>query len=231
GDFRSAFTSTTTFVNTDLAKLYGLRAPTGSAFSEVQLPASGPRAGLVLQGGFLALHAHPSRSSPTLRGKFIRESLLCLSIPPPPPDVETALPNTGGASTARQKLTRHREDPACAGCHGLMDPMGLALENFDGIGAHRTTENGISIDASGELDKIAFKDARGFVAALSEHQALPLCFAKTSLRYARGALEDASEDGAIAALNRRFQESGYRVAELLSAIASDRSFRFVGALQ
>jgi hypothetical protein len=229
-DFRTAFTSTKTFVNADLAKLYGLRAPNAAGFSEVELPAKGPRAGLVLQAGFLALHSHPSRSSPTLRGKFIRESLLCLSIPPPPPDVETALPNTGAATTARQKLSIHREQAKCAGCHGLMDPMGLALENFDGIGAYRETESGLPIDASGELDDATFQDARGFVAVLAEHEALPLCFAKTALRYARGALEHSSEEPSIAALNTRFEAGGFRVADLLLAIATDRSFRYVGAL-
>ena len=231
GDFRDVFTTNRTFVDAELAKLYGVRSPLGASFGEVELPAGGPRAGLLLQGGFLALHAHPSRSSPTLRGKFVRESLLCQSIPPPPNNVETTLPDTGNAATARQKLTAHRVDPACAGCHAIMDPIGLALEHFDGIGAYRQNDNGLAIDASGELDGVAFKDARSLSAALAGHPDLASCFVRTLLRYARGALEQRSETATLAALDTQFAAGGHRLPALLLAIASDPSFRYVGAVQ
>jgi hypothetical protein len=231
GDFRDVFKTTKTFVNAELAKLYGLRAPSGSGFSEVELPASAFRAGLVMQASFLALHAHPSRSSPTLRGKFIRESLLCRSIPPPPNNVETMLPNTGAATTARQKLSAHRENPACAGCHALMDPIGLSLETFDGIGAYRKSENGLAIDTSGELDDVTFSDARGLSMALAAHPDVAACFVKTLLRYARGTLEHKTEADGLDALSAKFASLGYKMQDLMLAIIADRSFRYVGALQ
>ncbi len=231
-DFRSIFTMTKTFANAELAKLYGVRAPAGSGFAEVELPASGPRAGLLMQASFLALHAHPSRSSPTLRGKFIRENLLCQAIPPPPNNVDTSLPaNTRDAMTARQRLTAHREDPSCAGCHTLMDPLGLALEKFDGIGAFRERENNLAIDASGELDGKQFSDARGLAQTLADDPNTTSCFVRTLLRYARGALEHQSEAALIEALGGRFAAAGHETPELMLAIATDPTFRHVGALQ
>jgi hypothetical protein len=232
GDFREAFTTTKTFVNAELAELYDLpRQAGGTEPVEVDLPATGPRAGVITHAGFLATHAHPGRSSPTRRGKFIRESLLCEAIPAPPPNVNTTLPETGDARTLREKLTRHREDPACSGCHAMMDPIGLALEHFDGIGAHRETENGVAIDASGELDGASFDDARGLGTALAAHPDLTSCFARTLLRYARGALETRSEAALIAALDGQFTAAGHSMPQLMLQIATDPSFRHVGALQ
>jgi hypothetical protein len=232
GDFREAFTTTKTFVNAELAELYDLpRQTSGTEPVEVDLPASGPRAGVITHAGFLATHAHPGRSSPTRRGKFIRESLLCEAIPAPPPNVNTTLPETGDARTLREKLTRHREDPACSGCHAMMDPIGLALENFDGIGAYRETENGVAIDASGELDGATFDDARGLGTALAAHPDLTSCFARTLLRYARGALETQSEAAFIATLDGQFTAAGHSMPQLMLQIATDPAFRYVGALQ
>jgi hypothetical protein len=176
------------------------------------------------------LHAHPGRTSPTKRGKFIRESLLCQAVPAPPPNVDTSLPDTSDARTLREKLTEHRENPSCAGCHTLMDPIGLSLEHFDGIGAFRTTENGVAIDASGELDGVMFDDARGLAQALAASPALTNCFARTLLRYARGALETSSETPTIAELDAAFGSAGYEVPALMAHIASDPAFQTVGAL-
>jgi hypothetical protein len=209
-----------------------VRAPAGGDFGEVELPPDGPRAGLLTQASFLALHAHPSRSSPTLRGKFLRENLLCQAIPPPPDNVDTSLPaNTRDAMTARQRLTRHRMDPSCAGCHVLMDPLGLALEHFDGIGAYRQTENNLPIDASGELDGSQFQDARGLAAAVARHPDATGCFVRSVLRYARGALENPDETALLAAIGGEFQASTWSVPELLLSVARDPSFRQLGVMQ
>lgn len=232
GDFREVFTSNRSFVNPELAKLYGVRAPTADSFSEISLPATGPRAGLLTQASFLALHAHPGRSSPTLRGKFIRENLLCQAIPAPPPDVNTSLPAIPkDAMTARDRLTQHRANPSCAGCHSLMDPLGLALEQFDGLGAFRQTENGKPIDPSGELDGMQFRDARELAAVLAMRPGTADCFVRTVLRYARGALENDSEAPLLTALGGEFQTAGFRLPDLISRVATEPSFRQVGALQ
>jgi hypothetical protein len=226
------FTSTKTFVNAELAALYDVRAPSGADFLEVDLDPAGPRAGLLMQASFLAIHSHPSRSSPTLRGKFIRENLLCQAIPPPPNNVDTSLPaNTRDAMTARQRLTAHREDPSCATCHVLMDPLGLALEQFDGVGAFRERENNLAIDASGELDGKTFTDARGLATTLAKDANTASCFVRIVLRYARGALEHHSESVGVEALHLAFADAGYRASDLMLAIATDPAFRRVGALQ
>ena len=118
------------------------------------LPPSDARAGILAQPSFLSLHSHPGRSSPTLRGKALREIFLCQKVPDPPGNVnfklvqDTSNPNY---KTARQRLTAHRTSPTCAGCHKIMDPVGLAMENFDSIGGFRSTENGAAIDAGGDI--------------------------------------------------------------------------------
>jgi hypothetical protein len=232
GDYRDAFTTNRTFVNAELAKLYGVSARAGDGFWEVQLPANGPRAGLLMQASFLALHAHPGRSSPTVRGKFLRENLLCQAIPSPPDNVDTSLPAIPkDKMTARQRLTAHREDPSCASCHQLMDPLGLALEHFDGIGAYRETENGLPIDASGELDGMRFEDARSLAGVIAVQPNTTDCFVRTVLRYARGTLEDNSETALLASVGGEFERGGYGLRALISAVATEPSFRQTGALQ
>jgi hypothetical protein len=231
GDFRTTFTTRTTFVNGDLAELYDVSPRMGDAFAEIELPTDGARAGLLTQASFLALHSHPGRTSPTLRGKFIRENLLCQGIAPPPPGVDTQLPDTADAKTMRERLTRHREDPTCAGCHSLTDPIGLALEHFDALGEFRQTDDGATIDASGELDGMTFGNARELGTVLSMHPGVLDCFTRTLLRFARGALEHSSEVERVSALNAAFAAAGHRVPDLMLAIASDDAFRTVGALQ
>ena len=104
---------------------------------------------------FLSLHSHPGTTSPTLRGQAARENLLCQIVPPPPGDVDFSFvqdTNNPDFKTVRQRLSVHRENPTCAGCHSLTDPIGLTLEVFDTSGVYRTTENGAPIDPSGELN-------------------------------------------------------------------------------
>jgi hypothetical protein len=227
-DFRSLLTSHTTFINPELAELYGIQAA-GNGMSRTTLPADSPRVGLLGQASLLTMHSHASTSSPTLRGKFVREILLCQSIPAPPPNVDTTLPDTAGAVTMREKLAIHAEG-SCAACHSLMDPIGLALENFDGIGSYRETDNGAAIDASGTLDGVAFNDAAGLAQALSQHARFPECVARTLYRYGMGHVEEPGEEPAIASLVTSFSGSGYKLKDLLLATAQLPGFRYVGAL-
>src|SRR5690606_23495111 len=121
---------------------------------------------------------HPGRSSPTLRGKFVREVILCQDVPPPPGNIDFSMFADDAAqnrSTARGRLEAHVASPACAGCHTLMDPLGLALEKMDGIGIERTTENGQPIDPSGEVDGEPFDDAPGLGERLAAHPRLAPC--------------------------------------------------------
>jgi hypothetical protein len=230
GDYRDLFTRRTTFVNAELASLYALEASIDAGFMRVELPDDGPRAGLLGHGSLLALHAHPGSGSPTLRGKFVRETLLCQAIPPPPPDVVTSLPeDTGsGPRTTREKLEFHRTERACAACHSLMDPIGLGLENFDGIGAYRTTEVGKTIDASGELDGVDFDDARGLAQAVRDHEQLGPCLVRSLYRQALGHVETRGETSMIRSLAAQFADDGHRVQQLVLALVLSPAFRLVG---
>ena len=141
-----------TFVNDDLARHYGIPDVKGNEFRKVELTDS-RRRGILGQGSFHLLTSYPLRTSPVLRGKYVLENLLDTAPPPPPPNVPQLEPPTrhGDQRSLREQLEKHREDPSCASCHALMDPIGFGLENFDATGAWRDLENGKPIDASGEL--------------------------------------------------------------------------------
>jgi hypothetical protein len=148
-----------TFLNERLATHYGIAGITGHEFQRVSL-ADHPRRGILGHGSFLLVTSHPLRTSPVLRGKFVLENLLNMAPPPPPPNVPQLTPPTqhGDSLSLREQMEKHRDDPACASCHALMDPIGFGLQNFDADGSWRTTENGKPIDVSGELfDGIKFQ--------------------------------------------------------------------------
>jgi hypothetical protein len=220
-DFRTLFNGTSSFVNAELADLYGVDGVSGTDFVQVELPAATGRRGLLGQASILSLYSHPSTTSPTLRGKFVRETLLCQIIAPPPDDVDTSLPDLSEAQTTRERFSLHAQDPGCAGCHQYMDPIGLGLENFDGIGAYRSEENGEPIDASGELDGTAFTGPAGLADALAVHSDVPECFARSVFRYGWGRLEAGSDEALIATLTAAFSQTSFKVRELmLSAVAA-----------
>ena len=230
-DYRTLFETPNTFVNGELAKIYGLTSPTGTSFVATTLAASGPRAGILGQAGVLAMTSHPNATSPTRRGKFIREVFLCQSVDPPPPDVDPSFPpDPTGPLTMRQRLASHAQNARCATCHGFLDPIGLGLENFDGVGAYRTQDAGQTIDASGALDGQAFTDARGLGTALKNHPGLSTCLTRGVFRYALGHLETAGEDPIIVDLNGKFTAGGYRFKSLLLETAASAAFRQVGKL-
>lgn len=216
-----------TFVNRKLAALYGLPAPSLDGFGAVEHPESSLRRGILGQIGFLAMQAHPTSSSATLRGKFIQQVLLCTKIPLPPADVNTAIPEaTEARPTMRERIAVHLEVRSCAQCHRIMDPIGLALETFDGIGAARTTENGARIDPSGELDGVPFSDARGLAAVVANHPRLAECAARKLFRYATGVVETEGNDPEIEKLASDFKAGGLRFKRLLRAVALTPGFRY-----
>ncbi|HMI88737.1 MAG TPA: DUF1592 domain-containing protein [Polyangiaceae bacterium] len=222
GDFREVFDTRNTFVNKELASLYGLPAPAGTDFVAATLPDTGMRAGLLGQASFLAVTSQPNRSSPTRRGKFIREMLLCQNIPTPPPDVDPFPDAAPG--TAREKLTSHRQNPSCAGCHQIMDPIGLGLENFNGVGAFRTTDNGQAIDATGDLDGVHFAGPRDLALALKNHPDAPTCLARNLYRHATAHLENNGEEAAISLLVKAFRDNGFRFRALVEGMVNSPAF-------
>jgi hypothetical protein len=140
-----------TFVNERLARHYGMPNVYGSQFRRVSLT-SEDRRGLLGQGSILTVTSYPNRTSPVQRGKWILTNLLGIPPTPPPPNVPTLKENGDGKPLSlRERMEQHRADAVCAGCHKVMDPIGFALENFDGVGQWRTTDDGSPIDPSGTL--------------------------------------------------------------------------------
>jgi hypothetical protein len=230
-DFREFITGERTFINPKLASIYNVRAPARDGFAEATFTEADGRRGFLGQLSFLALNSHPVRSSATLRGKFVRETLLCQSIPEPPADVDTSIPEpSGDAPTLRDRVADHLSVDACAGCHEIMDPIGLGFENFDGIGRWRTTQGGATIDPSGDLDGEAFNDAWGLADRIANHERFGSCLARSFFRYGVGHLEEPGEIPALAALGRAFEDSGFRVQDLVLELVLSPAFRETGEL-
>jgi hypothetical protein len=223
-DFRELFTTRVAFVNSELAQLYGLPA---SSQGRVNLPADGPRAGLLGKAAFLSTYAHTDGTSPTKRGKFIRERLLCQSIPAPPPEVSTVLPEpAANAPTMRERLKVHSEVASCAGCHRLMDPIGLSLENFDAVGRWRKDDQGHPLDVSGEVNGSDFDGALQLGELLHGEEGAIECVARQLYRYATAHVETDGEEHAVQETIEAFAASGYKFSALLRAVIGSDGFRF-----
>lgn len=233
GDYRDLFTTRQTFLTPSLAAL--LRVPLMQRVSNArpdrwlpyEYPAGDPRAGLVSQPAFTVLHAYPGRTSPTLRGKALREHLLCQEVPEPPGDVDfTLVRDTSNPDykTMRQRLGAHATVPTCAGCHKITDPIGLALETFDPVGVYRGTENGAPIDTSGEIDGAAFADAAGLGQALRNNPSVVSCLVNRVYAYGVGREVAAGERKWLKALREDFAKAGYQWRPLLRQIATSDVF-------
>jgi hypothetical protein len=226
-DYRDLFTTRETFVSPALAALY--RLPTTPGWTAYEFPPDSPRAGLLTQVSFLAVHAHPGRSSATLRGKALREVLLCQTVPRPPGNVDfSAVENPPpNLKTARDRVNAHLSTPVCAGCHKITDPMGLALENFDGAGQFRATDNGAPIDTRGTLDGKTFDDVVGLGKILHDHPQVPSCLVKRAYTYGTGSVSAPKDKDILAFFNARFAASGYRLPDLLRSIVMSHAFAAV----
>jgi hypothetical protein len=241
GDYRDLFTTRKTFLTPSLAAVYGVPladdTPNGAGESWIPFeyaPADPRGAGILAEASFVALHSHPGRSSPTLRGRALREVLLCEKVPDPPANVDFTLVqdvNNPQYKTTRERLTAHRAAPTCAGCHRLIDPMGLALENFDSSGGFRTRENGVPIDASGELDGVKFSDAPGLGKAMHDNPAATSCLVTRLYAYATGRSRTKADADFEKQLAKGFADSGYQLPALMRAIATGDEFYRVAATQ
>jgi hypothetical protein len=227
GDYRDLFTTTESFLTRRLGVVYRVPVPEPNGWQAYEFPQDAGRVGILSHISLNSLHSHPGRSSPTLRGKFVREVLLCQDVPTPPANIDFSIvENTSGPlRTARERLGEHVANEACAGCHTLTDPIGLALESFDAIGMYREEENGVPIDTSGELDGAVYEDAAGLGAALSAHPALGSCLVRSLYRYAVGRNAEGGEEALLSHLSRRFADAGYRVSDLVREIALSQGFR------
>lgn len=218
-----------TYLNEPLADYYGIPNVKGKEFREVSLKGTG-RAGLLTQASVLAVTSNPTRTSPVKRGKWILDNLLAKSPPPAPPGVPE-LEKVKLTGTLRQRLEQHRADPACANCHKLMDPLGLALENYDAIGRFRTHDDGQLIDASGILpDGTKVKDAQELRKVLSSKNRddFVQCLTEKMLTYALGRGLEYYDKCAVDKIVDKLKKDDYRFSTLLTEIVLSDPFQKKG---
>jgi hypothetical protein len=225
------FTTDKAVVNADLAKLYELDTSglDSNTFEERTMPPDSPRMGILSKAGFLSQFANQKEGSPTLRGKFMRQSLMCQTVPPPPENAVAILPESpeGTTLTKRERLELHRADPACAGCHALMDPLGLPLESYDAIGRYRTTELGLPVDPSGEFDGQQVADSRELGSVVGSSEMVADCLVQKYYSYAQGYAVRTEDLGTIDELATSFEASGYKFRELALNVATHETFSLV----
>ena len=232
-DYRDLFVSRDTFLTPPLAAIYGVplarSQELGGAVPWVpyRFPEGDSHVGLLAQVSFLALHSHPGRSSPTLRGQAVREIFLCQRVPPPPPDVDfSLLQDTYNPDfrTTRDRLAEHRENPACASCHNLTDPIGLTLEVFDASGGYRTTENGAPIDTSGELNGRIYAGPPGLGQALRDEPRATSCFLERAFAYGAARMPTEDERAWLADVEAELADNGVKWRALMRRIARNPDF-------
>jgi hypothetical protein len=245
-DFMKFFTAGYTFVNADLARIYGLPAP-DSEFGRVEYPPDSGRSGVLGHGSFLVLTSKPAETSPTARGLFVRNHFLGQEIPPPPPGVNAVLPTVTEDKplTNRQRLEIHLNSESCAGCHRLIDPIGLGFEQFNAIGAfqpkmslqfgsradfqagRRPTMIELDLDTTAFIQGVEnseFTTPKELGRLLADNPACQRCIVKQLFRYCLGREETAADQPAIEALVAKFRDSGYRFKELIIALVRSEMF-------
>ncbi len=208
------------FADDTLAAYYGLPLPGSS--SPVPVLTTGPeRGGLLTMGSVLASHAHPNESSPVARGTFVRERLLCQPLPPPPPDVDATPPEIDPNATTRERFDQHSADPVCRGCHELIDPLGFGFESYDGVGAFRSTENGLPIDASGEVLRIEpgaapipFDGPRELAAVLADSPATASCVIHHYVRFSTGREVTEEDECTVETLTDQLIDNDWNLHEM-----------------
>lgn len=224
------FTADYTVLNEALARHYGIADVTGPAFRRVRYP-DDRRRGLLGQGSILTLTSHANRTSPVLRGKWVMEVLLGTPPPPPPPGVpdldKTEDAKDGRLLTTRERMELHRSNAVCRSCHQFMDPIGLALDNFDVTGRWRIRENGVPLDTRGELyDGTPVSNPAELQRALLERP-IPLIrtFTHNLMAYALGRRVEPYDQPAIRRIVRHAESGGYRISDFIIGVVQSDAFR------
>lgn len=229
GTWDAALTAPYTFVNEALATFYGIEGVTGDAFVQVDLDPS-KRRGLLTQAGMLAGTIHSNETNPVTRGAFITRALMCTDIPIPTGEVaeEVTPPDPDSGATARERFSKHREDPVCASCHVLMDPLGLTFENFDAVGQWRDEENGVAIDASGALP--GFGPVAGpleFIEGLAASDVTHACFVTHWSNFTYGRTATDADECTQQRLVEQFEASGHDIQQLLIDLTQTDDFLYM----
>jgi hypothetical protein len=224
------FNANYTYLNEDLAKHYGIPGVTGEEFRRVEYP-DDRRAGLLGQASILTLTSHANRTSPVLRGKWVMEVLLGNPPPPPPPNVPD-LDKTNGVKdghelTTRERMEQHRANPVCASCHKYMDPIGLALDNFDVTGRWRIRENGAPVDTKGQLyDGTPVSSLAELKTALMTKQtSMVRTFTQNLMAYAVGRRVEWYDMPAVRKIANDAAPGGYRAQDFITGVVLSDAFR------
>lgn len=230
------FSAPYTRLNKYSAEFYGITdGPQTTAFETVQLDPT-RYSGILTHAGHLMANSTTELSSPIHRGIFVRSHILCQPPPPPPPDVPPP-PTIDRTKTTREQFDEHSGNPACAGCHKLMDPIGLAFENFDAMGRYRDQEWGQAIDAQGTIfqkneagtDWIVEAEFDGVVElgkVLAESERVQQCFARQWFRFSMGRGDTDADLCSMRSIDQHFATRGFNVLELLVGIVATPAFRY-----
>jgi hypothetical protein len=233
-DALDLFTTNQGYANSELATLYGVPGVIGTTLVPVTYPAGQRRVGILGTAAFLAEQAKATDTSPTQRGLFVVEHLLCESIPPPPANVNTviAAPDPRTGLTKRQILERHVTDPSCAACHSTFDPIGFAFEGFDWIGRYRTADPSTRpVDTAGDIPGIGkWADEPELAALLKGLPRVRSCLIQNLYSFIQGHPPkdgDAFDSSVLEGWGKSFEEGGHRLARLFAEIATSDGFRYV----
>lgn len=227
------FTGRDTFLNRRLGLVYGIPVSSAKGWESIQLPATSERMGLLGQGAFLALFSHEGRSSPTLRGRAIREVLMCQPVPNPPANVDFSGFNDTSRvelKTAKQRLDMHNTDPVCAACHKITDPLGLPLESYDGVGGRRMTENGVTIDTAGSFEGAEFKGLAGLARLMAQSASPTECVARRAVEYAMGHPAHHLGDTWLQSVFQQFEADNFRFRSLMRSVVMSPEFFAVSSV-
>ena len=218
-----------TYVDERLARHYGIPNVKGPAFRRVTLPPT--RRGVLTQGSVLMMTSVADRTSPVQRGKWIMQVMLGSPPPPPPPNVPTldatAAAQDGKVLSVRERMEQHRANPACMSCHRVIDPLGLALEHFDVTGQYRIKDNGVPVDANGEMyDGTKMQGAEGLrQALLGKKEAMLTSFTESLMTYALGRRVESFDMPALRAIVRDAAKQDYRISALVQGVVRSQPFR------
>ncbi len=229
GSLRTLLDADFTVADARMAAFYGI---TERPDSPKRLALAGThRAGLLTHASVLATYAHNDDSSPIRRGKLVMTRLLCQSMPPPPPEVVVSPPPRDESSTTRERVSMHTNNPGCASCHKTMDAIGFGLEDFDGIGKHRTTDNGKPVDANGELMTLANESLNGpfnggaeLAHKVAQSPDFAWCANLQLYRYFVGRKEQPADSCAVDHTQKALEAKNMDVREQLVALVRSTSF-------
>lgn len=224
GDYRDLFTSKETFLSRPLASVYNVPFASKAAWTTYRFPDDSERSGILTDVGFLSLHAHPGTSSPTRRGIKVLEIFMCQATPQPPANVDFSSVQDSKQGTVRGRLLDHMENEGCSGCHRRTDPLGLALEHFDGLGQLRLLENDMPIDVSADLKDVKIVGADGVGEYLRNEPRVPACLVRNVYQYGVGRKTVGRDRPYLTAQTQAFAASGYRFPDLVTSVAASPEF-------